>query len=573
MSLANIKHHIQLLENIQTQSLTQSSLCIEEPPGIKKKLFPHQLASIYAMEEKEILFQTGYKTSTETLYSNYGILGEDAGTGKTLTILGYLSHLANLPAKNPERFILHPSSKPSFFSTSIEEPSHTLLSTLIIVPHTLYKYWQITIEEDTLFKDCFFIKTQKDILSVREELIKRLQTTPLTLISNTMLSSLMNKLKYFSIERQEIFRWKRIFYDEADIIKISSICPVPEANMNWFITSTPLNFLMFNSYYNTHYLRNLPEEFIQSLSPEVRDNIKTLIQQNASSFIFSVLSRGFFKGFLNNIHPLRYYLLVNCSKLFLNTSIPMIPPSYKTILCQQPISHSRAIPTELHNSLQQEDLSGVYQSLGISSFTPQTLPDNLQEKYSLTQVEKDFCAICCEEQKAPCLIPCCGKLFCSSCILEWMKRLATCPLCRTPCLPHSLLHISSCSVNRKKELLPTKSEQFIDFLNQNQNKKIVVVTRFEYINFDMDIEIKDPCAFFHGSKEALYSLTYDFNHRNLNILFVDGTVQTAGFSFSSADYIVFLFKYSYQDMQKFIGRVQRLDRTTPLTIVNFQFKY
>lgn len=573
MSLANLKNHIELLENIQQHSLKKNSPLAQQPSLIKKKLFLHQLAALHQLQEKEKIFQSGFPVSPEeNIYSNYGILGEQSGTGKTLTIL---AHIAQMESQSTQfkRYILNPASSSSFFSTvsEINKPNEILLSSLIVVPHTLYKFWQQTIEQDTTFKNCYFIKTQKDILSSQDDLLKLLQTTPLTLISNTIISPFLTRLKNISNDKKEIYTWKRCIYDEADIIKIPSTCPIPHTRMNWLVTSTPLNFLMFNTHYNTHYLRNLSEDFLQTLSIQVREQVEFLIKQNSSSFIFYILSKGFFKSFIYNRHPLRYHLLISSSKDFLDVSVSFFPPLYQIIKCQQPTSLVRAIPVELHNSLQQENLEPIFQTLGISSFTPETLPNSISEKYSLTQVEKEFCAICCEDQKDPCLIPCCGKLFCSSCILEWMKRLATCPLCRTPCLPQTLFHISNHFVDRKKETLPSRTESFINFLNNNTEKKIIVVTRFDHITLAIDSEIKAPSAFFHGNKDILYSLNQDFNKGSLNILFIDNIVNTAGLSFSSADYIVFLFKYSFQDIQKFIGTVQRIDRKSPLTIVNFQY--
>ncbi|ELA42897.1 uncharacterized protein VICG_00212, partial [Vittaforma corneae ATCC 50505] len=69
-----------------------------------------------------------------------------------------------------------------------------------------------------------------------------------------------------------------------------------------------------------------------------------------------------------------------------------------------------------------------------------------------TEEDKDFeairsnfsCAICLSIALEPCMPPC-GHLFCSPCLLQWIKSNpdSACPKCRIPFTPESIAHISN----------------------------------------------------------------------------------------------------------------------------------
>ena len=62
---------------------------VEQPKNLNVNLFPHQLHSIYNMEkiEKE---QKIVKNFSEHIDINIGILADDVGSGKTLTMIGLI---------------------------------------------------------------------------------------------------------------------------------------------------------------------------------------------------------------------------------------------------------------------------------------------------------------------------------------------------------------------------------------------------------------------------------------------------------------------------------------------------
>ena len=84
---------IKLLNMLFLNSLTTESPRAPQPLDIKVPLRPHQLAVINHMEtlEKESIVGREYK-SFKT-FSNFGFVGDEVGTGKSLMILSHISRM------------------------------------------------------------------------------------------------------------------------------------------------------------------------------------------------------------------------------------------------------------------------------------------------------------------------------------------------------------------------------------------------------------------------------------------------------------------------------------------------
>jgi hypothetical protein len=59
-------------------------------------------------------------------------------------------------------------------------------------------------------------------------------------------------------------RWNRIFFDEADSLKIPQNCKKPNAKMFWFVSSSFQNLFFSKQVLASQPLRQLPEEYIQT---------------------------------------------------------------------------------------------------------------------------------------------------------------------------------------------------------------------------------------------------------------------------------------------------------------------
>ena len=145
----SVNKMLDVYEQPLLNSITESSIYAVQPQHIKVGLRPHQLAMINAMEEKEKASINGFAIKGETHYSQYAILGDKVGSGKTLTTLGYIS---SMKAGSQEQNVfsrIHADSKTSFWSTKPVHVNECSGNTLIIVPHSLYHQWKHAIQQQT----------------------------------------------------------------------------------------------------------------------------------------------------------------------------------------------------------------------------------------------------------------------------------------------------------------------------------------------------------------------------------------------------------------------------------------
>lgn len=601
-----------------SNALSHESSLANQPHHIKIPLRLHQLSVIHKMKEKEIGFRAGYKLpSGDTLFSSYAILGDRVGVGKTLMALSHISQMALEPLRPPNPMSnLHPTSTSILFSLKEQEPT-ILFDSLIIVPHTIYRQWQDSITDFTSLK-AHFLKSQRDI---SDTIITSLGEAHLTLISNTLLPSLMSTLNV----RAPGARWRRIFYDEADTIKIIGNSIVPVANMTWLITASYINLLFANKHYHSHILRQLPEEFTQSLHQDLRESIHNQEESHPNVTFFKTQSFTFFHQYLKLEHPLRGHTVIRNSEEFLNTSIQLPPLRRQIVRCHTPMNYKlikNIIPTETQTMLNAGDIKGALQSLGIpahsqttiiaaatayqqkeldrlqrlldfkknETYATQSAKDHairtLEEKIKavaqrtasinkrIEEASRDSCAICFDPLSQPCMTPCCSKLFCGECILGWISKGSqghTCPLCRTPFIPSALIQISSeaTGIYEFANELPKKMDALLDIIKTSG--RFLIFSRYENSleeirNTIMKNTDKKP-TLLQGNKDVIANILSDFDSKNINILLLNSRTAAAGMNISTATHVILMHKMADDEEKQILGRAYRMGRTEPLDVI------
>jgi len=619
-SIRAIRQHLEMFQQTFSNSLTELSPHTEQPPHITTPLRIHQLAALHEMRQKEHSFQTGYQipNSQETLFSKYAILGDNVGVGKTLTVLSHISQMATYPltpAANTPLSNLSPTSTSACFSIKPSVPTENLFDSLVVVPHTIYRQWQDSIQTQTTLK-VHFLKTQRDL--DKDSLVTNIRAAHLTLISNTLLPSFISSLKGRRIESPT---WRRIFYDETDTIKITSSFEPPQANMSWFVTATFPNLLFANTYYHSFIIRQLPQEYIDTLSPELQDILNTAITNHPTVSFFKTNSLTFLQPFLKSQHPLRGHLVIRSTNEFIKKSIQLPTLHQQIIRCQTPLTHhvlESAIPPEAEAMLHAGDIQGALQSLGIPQHTPLTIVEavsdlrkkelerlkrllafkqeenyanpqikeqaikNLTDKITrleaqiqgiiqrLEQASKEVCAICFDTPTNTVLTPCCSKLFCATCILQWMIRTPACALCRAQIHPNELKSIGDVQITpAEKPALPKKLEALLQIFQSDPEGRFLVFSRFDnpLINIQETITESYPSQTLQGNKDTIARQIDDFESGRIKILLLNSSSASAGLNLPSATHVILLHKMGNEEEKQILGRAYRLGRSKPLQFI------
>jgi len=613
-----------ILEDIFQGSLTDANVQVETPSEIKVPLRMHQKAMVAAMEKLETDGVKGRKVDNETLYTNTGILGDRVGMGKSLTVLAHIARMKNSTTISYNNTSLNQS--PSVFSIKEYTITDLSSSTLIIVPHNLYRQWQDYIEDQTKLKACF-IKSKTNMITPEgeEKLAKQILAADFTLVSNTLFQPLTHLCKKKNIE------WRRVFIDEADSIHITSTTPRIKAGFVWFITASWANILFYkdvrftSSYLNTAKTHNF--------HPEVRKWVEHELNsvggnQNYYGTYFNIRSYNYFKDFIST-HPLRGNILLTNSAEFLEQSIKM--PAIKEVIinCLPSVAAmvlGNLISDNIKSLLHAGDVKGALEALGVSQTdnlsliqavnqvrqkeldnykktlafketldyaTPsakETALKNLRDKIKsieqqistlrerLENVTDELCGICYDEPDPATMTPCCNQIFCGNCLIKSLERNRECPMCRVVIDTKKLImigdkvpeEINSANMDIDEEKPLKKSEALLKLIRENPKGKFLVFSRYDN-PFD---QIANACASegitirqVKGNKDVVNSIINSFESGTTRVLFLNSLYSGAGLNIISASHVILLHSMTSEEQKQIVGRAYRLGRTEELNLV------
>lgn len=541
--------------------LTAESKQIQQPQNIKIQLRSHQKALIHEMQEREKASMAGIQFRNTKTFTNYGVLGDEVGSGKSLVVLGYLAYLKEHGDIPQQQSILYPYSNSHLFSVSTRQYTDASGTSLIVVPHTIYRQWQEYCKSHTSL-NIFFAKSHKEIadgyskdLSGYAAVKEKMERADAVLCSNTLYS----EVQY--VAKQMGLRWKRIFIDEADSIHIPSTNPRPNAAFTWFITATWANMIFSGSTIRPallEYYQNNTSKFTPELGNWLKNELGISTYNGygyGRTTWLRIRSTRWLDSF-HSEHALRAITLLCCSKSFLDESQKMPQIVNTTILCEQPASHravASIVTPEVMAMLHGGNVEGALQQLGIPEDSPMNLVeavthertkelDRLRKtllfkeqldyatpqakenalaalrskiasievqlktfKERLTSVTTEECPICYEDpkQNQATLTPCCHRIFCGGCVLESLKRGMVCPMCRSSIHIDQLVKlVDETKLQKKKEKkveskLLSKPKQLLKFLKENPEARVLVFSRYENPFIALEKSCEDQGITYH----------------------------------------------------------------------------
>ena len=610
---------LKIYEDPLINSVTEVSAYALQPQHIKLPLRPHQLAMINAMHKKEESCVNGFVLDGEKHYSQMSILGDKVGSGKTLMMLGYISHRKTNPLANVFSRI-HSLSQTTFWSEKPISATECSGNTLIIVPHTLFHQWKQAIQTQTTlsFLD---VRTTKTI--EKADFLKLIKERDVTLMSNTIIRH------YMSDEAREKIQWSRVIFDEIDSIHITSTTPMPPANFYWLITATWANFVFQGLY------MYMSEAYLNRRTADIHPELLAILIQdqvtNGNNYYsrYDIKSHSFFSDFLSR-HPARGHLVLRTSTAFMDQSWRAPPVIEQRILCESPISHriiAQYVTSEIQELLHAGDTQTALERLGVNNTsqsslitalcetrekeldrlektlifketmdyaTPQAKEQAIQAlkvkiasikeqisslKDRITRVKDELCAICYDDHTVPTFVMCCSRIFCGACIIKWIQRNPSCPLCRSPLDYKNLRQIqpdsedSSSKKLDKDELVivknPKKKDALLDLISKTTGK-FLVFNRYDNPFLEIESELIErgiKVATVKGNKDHISIVLKEFEKGNIQVLLMNSMQAGAGMDIKSATHIVLMHAMKVEEERQIVGRAMRLGRTEPLTLV------
>ena len=591
-----------------------------QPKDIKIPLKVHQLALLKKCRELEdssfnpIYINNPEQNTNSEIKSKFGIIGDNVGSGKTLTILSIISNKNVLENKLPN--LIHKGlvtcSELSLNENNIQPYN------IIVVPHIIFKQWKETIEKCTDLP-YFGINTNKALSNFKEyfttEEKSKTFNAKIILITNTRFNDFIRvHTPYWNSSNQV----SRYIFDEAEILKITNTYYI-NASFIWFVSSsyntllnpyskiiwkneqgiisnyysysegftikftepgltkagfiknTMLNIVQFPNVYKKHLVLRNSDEFIKTAFnledyKEIIINCKMpyylkILNKNVSQQIINHINAGDLKGAIEK---------VDCEKYTENDIIKGVTKDLEIKL------KNLMIEIEMKNKMtfsskkaKEESIKNIYQKV-----------DAIKSKISCIQEKlnsSNVCSICYDEVNNTTISPCCNTKYCFECISTWLHQKKQCPFCRASIDFNSLIIATDEPQQKKIEdtLLSklTNLKQIIDKQIKNPRFKMLIFS--EYNNSFTDIEgylqtknIK--YSYVTGTTNTTNKtirLFKDYESQDkIDVLLLNANYCANGINLENSTDIVLYHSMKKDRTKQIIGRGQRPGRTSQLNV-------
>ena len=630
----SIKEYIRQLHTVYCNSLNENSPSIDViPTTIKLPLHKHQRAALHRMETLEKEMTQGTMITDECVYSNYGILGDSVGVGKSLMIL---SHIARIDSIDPlEKYhTVYNHAGANFFSVKVKTHDATKreAGSLIIVPHTLYRQWTDYITKQTTLSNVCI--SRANIFNEEDTLLEAIYRAKVVLISNTLLKH------FIPFSQAKEIKWKRVFIDEADTIHMPGLTvkQFPAARFTWFVSASWINLLYTNQsfYADKHYIQtsvlNNPEY------SHMKMHLKSIIDNpNFYAYIYHyVKSYGLLRDILSVSHPLRAHAVIKCSDDFVKASISL-PALYRSVIwCKAPISHRLVqgmVTTQIQQMLHAGDVAGALKQLGVKGqdskslvnavtaslkkeleqeertlefresypyVSPKAKEDALKvlreriEKIKesirsvqerIENLENEMCPICYDDPAEALVTPCCSRVFCAACLLMSMTRRPECPLCRGPIHPSKCTklitkseegnEIVDSAAGAAEPIEEKKPEALLRILRENPDGRFLIFSRYDnpFDTIETAVEgLGIQVKYLKGNKDAIASTLRAFDAGTVRCLLLNARSMGAGLNIIGATHVILLHAMTHEEEKQILGRAYRMGRKGPLHFIKLLHK-
>jgi len=521
-------------------------------------------------------YKKKYKPMHFEIETNYGILADKVGSGKTYMTMGLISY-RQIPSER-DRII----SSSVYTVMKYKDTQKPIKTNLILVPHNLILQWKYAFNNCTLNTYTISKKEHIDYLESEENVFDTEEAGPDAIFNEKncieyydtiIISATMFDTFY---DRFRDIKWARIIIDEVVSIKLPSDLEF-KCNFIWFLTATPSgirtvrrNYIrtlvsLMNDYTinniiiknNDEYvdesmnLPNLNQILIKCLTPKELQIIKEYVDDE----IINMLNAG-------NVHDAIKKL--NCNIETSENILEVITKKFKKEL------HNK------HNELEYQK-KNIPDDKKAHDEKIKKIEDKIKELESkckgmeerIKSFKEENCPICFNEFNSPMLTPCCNNLFCIQCL----TLCKSCPMCR------SGLDITKCILiddkktekveSKKEHVLCSKVDNLITLIKKKPHGKFLVFSNYDRTFDNLNQQFLDNNISFNkllGSNVVINSIIKKFESGQIKVLMLNAINYGSGLNLQMATDIVIYHELDVELETQVIGRAQRLGRLDPLNV-------
>jgi hypothetical protein len=544
------------------------------------------------------------------LKSKFGIIGDIVGSGKTLSILSIISNKKILENRLPK--MIH-KGLVTCHEYSLED-YNVLPYSIIVVPHTIFKQWKETIEECTDLK-YVGINNKKSFEEFEKSFFDGNNTPKLEADIILIASTRYSEFDY--LIRDLPYNFSRYFFDEADILKISSYATI-HASFIWFVSSSYKSLL--NPY---------PKIVWGNSNGETSDFYS--YEHTIRKSIGGLKNGGYIKNIMANIkefpNSYKVHLILRNSDEYVRSAFKLQDYLEQIIKCKMPyylqVLNSN-VSQEIMNHINAGDLKGAIDKLDCEKYSECDLikgvTKDLESKLKNLEIEFEMkskmvyssqknkedslakifnkinslkqkitsihtklndstmCAICYDESENTSVSQCCNTKYCFECISKWLHQKKQCPFCRASLDWKTLILVAETTkVIKEKIDLFSKLDNLKTIIEKRMTEPKFKMLIFSEYNSSFDVGIIDLLKEFNISYASVMGtantvnknirLYKDYESVNkIDVLLLNANYCANGINLENSTDIVLYHSMNKDTTTQIIGRGQRPGRDSQLHI-------
>jgi SNF2-related domain/Zinc finger, C3HC4 type (RING finger) len=504
-------------------------------PHIRTELYPHQVHIVQSMKAHKKQMLNGFIHKNEKIRGKIGIIADDAGSGKTLSVLAYLSLRDRI---QPTLGELDPNSNRYFSSHQLPTKQDLSAVNVIIVPQYLFFQWEQEIAKHT--------KSSFRTFPISSRRILRNHSSPhLICAADCIITTNRMWREVYDYCQVHSIGWRNIFIDEATSIFMSPNDGVPTFEFLWLITSDWLSLQFRNMHVD-----------LKTIEP---------FTKTTGLYHCNTESSAFYRQIIPWTHPARFLFVLRNGCAYPYPSIER-----SEIICRQQYTLLNLPPSVLgtnYDGLTHDKMPELFLGLGLRRQTITALKGQFGRAELIDTKLSDDCSICLEQPQNTVILPCCMNLFCGACILRQLIMSGQCPTCRNSLSLSQLHPIRSETDSSQNEIIyRTKQETCLEYICQHSaidaSNSFIVYTHYENIYYQLLPILQQQgivCDSLEYNSNRMSRVIASFNKGVINVLFISNINAVRGLTLSRATHLLLFSAIpSYESEQILLHSMQRL---------------
>lgn len=525
---------------------------ISQPKNLSVNLFPHQLVSVYNMEQLEE--QKRVKVHDGFLNTLMGINGDITGYGKTLSMIALILRNKMMWNNDDLHCTKQIYSSDSMIYKETLSFHHKIDTTLILVNQSLVTQWKKEFSYTPL--RVAYITTKRLVNTVDAMDYDVVVVTP----------SMFNKY----VERYHDMAWKRFIFDEPANIRVPKMRSII-AGFTWLVTATP------NNMYGIH--RNVRSSFMKSIISNFYffDHINIRNDENfiRESWTMPPTHHEYYECFSSLYKTLKGLVSNRILKLVDANNINGV---ILALGGNKTDNIAELIRSKKLRELEEIDVKiRLFEIRNNREMIEKLLEDKERVKKQIDELDRRFenlltqqCSICFTTITSPVMEPLCQNIFCTKCLLTWLQTKNNCPLCRQEVNTNDLVYVNTGGECKTDDTpLPTKENMIIDIIGKKKDGKFIIFSSFNETFSRITKVLKEHNISFlevKGSVTTMSKRIDDFRSGKIQVIFLNSKHNGTGLNLQEATDVIIYHKMGETLLTQVLGRPNRIGRTIPLTV-------